>query len=122
MQNTVRGIKKLKIKPVPKGRAKHIEIDLHDGGGSTVHSRHEGPKVKAPKGAAGMAGMGAMMGGGSPDESHEAAFQNPDDMMAHVGQMAGAAPSGPPSPDTPPAPAGGAPAPGAADEEAPEGE
>lgn len=117
MKPTV-GRKKTGDKPIPKGRVKHISIDFHDNGGNTVRSDHEmsKPKGKAPKG---MMGMGML---GPSTESHEAGFGDNAGMMDHMNALTGGAPSGPPAPETPPAPAGGAPAPGADDEEAPEGE
>jgi hypothetical protein len=116
MSNAVRGRKKTGLKPVPKGKMTHMHVRRMDNGGFTVDSDHELPEKKS---MTSKKAMGSAMGFGPSTESHSASFTGPDDALAHVGQLMA---SGPPSPEAPPAPAGGAPAPGATDSTMPEGE
>lgn len=105
------GKKKAKSPGLPSGKAHHISIELHEGGGATITSRHKGKKKKAPSGAMALnPGMGGTES--APDEEHTAAFgaENMQGASDHVNGLMGVSAPAAPAASAPPAP-------GAEDEE-----
>ncbi len=99
-----------KPKGIPKGRLKHIHVEPADNKGFTVTSRHEVPPPKGGK-------KGSMQPFDFDGGQHTAVFGNPQDTMAHIGSLIGAAGGGPPS-----AGSGDQQAPAASDSDGDEGE
>ena len=90
--NVVEGRKSPKEGKLPKGKARHIRIEIHDNGGGTVHSEHEAPApAHRKRGGKTSMGMGMMLP--PPMESHSASFDDMDKLKDHVASMLPGAPA-----------------------------
>ena len=87
--NVVEGRKAPKEGKLPKGKARHIRIEIHDNGGGTVHSEHEDGHKHSSHGhsleEAHHHSMKAHGGEGMEDEEHEPEGEEEGESMPSMG-------------------------------------